>query len=216
MRNVFVVSGLGADEKVFHKLVLPGYKLVHVKWVATDKKESMADYAKKLLPQITDTNPVLLGLSLGGMIVVEIAKLIPTTRIISLSSVVTFDEFPVYYKIAGKLKLNVILPVYALSQGNRFMYWLFGVFKSDDKAVLDAVLADLDKRFLTWALHAILNWKNDVVPIGLRRIHGTNDKVLPILSDVRYDVTIKEGSHLMLLDKDERVSQAILICLKTD
>ena len=60
-QKIFVISGLGADHAVFHKLDLPGYELVHVNWVPTTKGESLGAYAKRLLPQITDENPILLA-----------------------------------------------------------------------------------------------------------------------------------------------------------
>ena len=64
-QNVFVISGLGADDTVFKKLVLPRYTLVHIQWVTPDNKDTLATYAQKLLPQITEENPIVLGLSLG-------------------------------------------------------------------------------------------------------------------------------------------------------
>jgi pimeloyl-ACP methyl ester carboxylesterase len=216
MKNIFVVSGLGADEKVFHKLVLPGYNLIHVNWVNTEKDESMAAYAKKLLPQITEENPILLGLSLGGMIVVEMSKLIPTRKIISLSSVATHEELPLHFKLAGTLKINKVLPIHLFSKANPLAYWFFGVYAAEDKVLLDKVLEDLDPDFLYWALNAIFNWGNTSIPKNIKRIHGANDKVLPRVASVKYDEYIKEGSHLMVLDKSELVSFAILNCLNID
>jgi esterase/lipase len=91
-KKIFVISGLGADHEVFHKLDLPGYELIHIKWVETKKNESLAAYATKLLPQITEANPIVMGLSHGGMLALEVSKQIQTEKIISLSSAIGYDE----------------------------------------------------------------------------------------------------------------------------
>jgi len=56
------------------------------------KNESLAAYATKLLPQITEANPIVMGLSLGGMLALEVSKQIQTEKIISLSSAIGYDE----------------------------------------------------------------------------------------------------------------------------
>ena len=213
-KKIFVISGLGADHEVFHKLDLPGYELIHIKWVETKKNESLAAYATKLLPQITEANPIVMGLSLGGMLALEVSKQIQTEKIISLSSAIGYDELAWYYKMAGFLRMQCWLPIYAFAKGNRFTNWLFGVNTSADKAVLQRVFDRLERDFLYWALNAVLNWHKNEKPTNMIRIHGTADLVLPLRKNTDYDWTIEKGTHLMLLDKSEEVSKAIINALK--
>ena len=213
-QNVFVISGLGADDTVFKKLVLPGYTLVHIQWVTPDNKDTLATYAQKLLPQITEENPIVLGLSLGGMLAVEVGKQIATDKVISLSSITGRSELPLYFKFAGFCRMQKILPLFTFAKGNRFTHWFFGVKAADDKRILNQVLKDLDRHFLYWALNAILNWDNQVLPSNLLRIHGTNDHVLPQHKKGNYLALIDNGSHLMLLDQSQKVSEVILTALK--
>lgn len=213
-QNIYVISGLGADHTVFCRLNLPGYQFVHVKWVDTVKGESLDDYAKRLLPQIKEENPIVLGLSLGGMLSLEVAKLIPTKRVISLSSATNYSELPFRYKLAGWLRLQKILPVYAFARGNRFTHWIFGAKKKEDKVILNEVFINLDKDFLYWALNAVLTWENEVLPENLRRIHGTSDLILPRKRASEYDEIVQGGTHLMLLDQPNDVMEAIIRQLK--
>lgn len=213
-QNVFVISGLGADHTVFKKLVVPGYTLVHIQWVTPDNKDTLATYAQKLLPQITEENPIVLGLSLGGMLAIEVGKQITTSKVISLSSISSRSELPLYFKLAGFCRLQKILPLFAFAKGNRVTQWFFGVKAADDKLILNRVLKDLDRHFLYWALNAILNWDNQVLPANLLRIHGTNDHVLPKHKKGKYLALIENGSHLMLLDQSQKVSEVILTALK--
>lgn len=205
-KSIFVISGLGADHEVFKKLELSGYEMIHIKWVDTIKGESLAEYATRLLPQITEQNPIIMGLSLGGMLALEVSKQIPTEKVISLSSAIGYHELPWYYMLAGRLKAQKWLPIYAFARGNYFTNWLFGVQQKDDIAILQSVFDRLDKNFLFWALNAVLKWDKNEKPKNMIRIHGTSDRVLPMKKKVKYDAVIKNGTHLMLLDKSEEVS----------
>ncbi len=213
-QNIYVISGLGADHTVFCKLNLPGYSLVHIKWIETIKGESLKEYARRLLPQIKEENPIVLGLSLGGMLSVEVGQLIPTQKVISLSSITAYAELPFYFKLAGWLRLQKILPIYFFSKGNRFTQWIFGVKQKDDREILNQVFVNLEKDFLYWALNAVLTWENKSKPENLHRIHGTSDMILPKRKNATYNAIIEKGTHLMLLDQHEVVSKAILAELK--
>ena len=214
IQNIYVISGLGADHSVFCRLNLPGYQFVHIKWVDTVKGESLGDYARRLLPQIKEEYPIVLGLSLGGMLSLEVSKLIPVKRVISLSSATTYAELPFRYKLAGWLRLQKLLPVHAFARGNWFTNWIFGAKKKEDKVILNEVFVNLDKDFLYWALNAVLKWENKHIPDNLRRIHGTSDLILPRKKASKYDEIVKGGTHLMLLDQPQDVMEAIMRQLK--
>ena len=214
-QNIYVISGLGADHSVFSKLYIPGYTLVHVNWVGTVKGESMGGYAKRLLPQIKEENPIILGLSLGGMLALEISKLIQTKKVISLASITNYKELPFLLKMSGWLRLQHVLPLYFFAKGNWLTQQIFGVKSAEDKSILNEVFVNLDKDFLYWALNAVLSWDNMKLPNNLYRIHGTSDLVLPQRKRTNYDSIIPKGTHLMLLDQSDEVSEAILNQLNT-
>lgn len=212
--KLYVISGLGADHTVFVRLKLPNYTILHVTWVVPDKTDTMSSYARKLLLQIKDENPIILGLSFGGMLALEIGKIVPTAKIISLSSIISLKELPWHYRLGGFLRLQKTLPIYTFSRIKCFAQWFFGVYTTQDKQVLNGVMERLDRHFLYWALNAMLTWKNENSIPNLSRIHGTADRVLPYGKAKRYEVSIENGTHLMLLDKSEVVSAALLKVLK--
>lgn len=80
-KKIYILSGLGADERVFKKLDLVPLEPVYLKWIPPHKNESVESYASRLLSQITEKNPVLIGLSFGGMMAIEIAKQIETKKL---------------------------------------------------------------------------------------------------------------------------------------
>ena len=102
MKKLFLLSGLGADKRVFDFLDLCQYEPHHVIWVAHVPYETITEYAKRLLPQITGHKPVLIGVSFGGMIALEMAKFIEVEKVILISSALTPQAIPPYFKMMSK------------------------------------------------------------------------------------------------------------------
>lgn len=212
-KKLFLISGLGADERMFQRLNFHNFEPVFIQWISSKKNETISAYAARLSIQITDENPIIIGLSLGGMMAVEISKIIKTEKIILISSAKDKFEIPKLYKFAAYLNLNKLIPRQLYKRSNLFIFWLFGVKTKRDKNLLKEVLRDTDLDFVVWAINEILNWKNVKVPENLFRIHGSNDHLLP-LKVSKPDFEIKNGSHLMVLNKAEDVSEALKIILK--
>ncbi|HLG39082.1 MAG TPA: hypothetical protein VI461_05410, partial [Chitinophagaceae bacterium] len=67
MKKVYFISGLGGDKRVFSFLDLSFCEPVFIEWIKPLKKESLESYALRLRNQIPEKNPVIVGVSLGGM-----------------------------------------------------------------------------------------------------------------------------------------------------
>src|SRR5436190_18262313 len=124
MKQIFIFSGLGADERVFKYLEFPGCKTTFIKWAVPIENETLQEYAKRLTEQITLEKPVLIGLSFGGIVATEVSKLIDTEKLILIASAKTFKEIPFYFRIAGKLNLHKLLPANSLKQQSVVSNWL--------------------------------------------------------------------------------------------
>jgi pimeloyl-ACP methyl ester carboxylesterase len=94
MQTIYCLSGLGANEKVFQFLDLSFAKPVFIQWLPPRQNETLRQYALRLKEEyITEPEPVIFGLSLGGMMAVEIAKVIPSSTAILISSAKTKRKF---------------------------------------------------------------------------------------------------------------------------
>ncbi len=208
MKQVYIFSGLGADERVFQKLDLSGYSVIHVKWIEPLKNETLQQYAQRLLAQIQTPKPILIGLSFGGIVAVEVAKQIETEKVILISSAKTKREIPFYFRIVGRLRLHRLLPTSFLKSANYINNWFFGVSSSFDKYLLKQILIDTDPIFLKWAIDKVVVWKNRTHPQNLFQIHGTSDRILP-LCFVECNVTILKGGHFMILNRAEELNEIL-------
>lgn len=206
MKEIYLLSGLGADKRVFDFVDFSGFKVNHVNWIEPQDNESMASYANRLVAQIKTMRPTLLGVSFGGMIAVEIAKLIETDKIVLISSAKTKWDIPVHFRIAGRLGLHKLIPTRLLKTVNRLTFWFFGATNENEKSLLRAIIQETDPKFLTWAVDKIVTWQNTTTLKNLTHIHGTADKILPLN---KADFTIQSGGHLMIINKGKELNDLI-------
>lgn len=206
MKELFLLSGLGADHRVFNFLDLSEYNIHHVVWIKPGGKESLADYAKRLLPQITKEKPILMGVSFGGMIALEIAKLTVVEKVILISSAKTSDAIPAYFKIMAMFKLQKLMPSRALKKPNEMLFWLFGIDTHEHRNLLTSIMEETDEIFFSWAIETISRWKNNTIVDRVIQIHGTNDRILSLQTA---DFVIKGGGHFMVVSRAKEISNII-------
>ncbi|MEP6466428.1 MAG: alpha/beta hydrolase [Parafilimonas sp.] len=214
MQTIYCIPGLGADEGVFQYLNLSFVKPVFLKWIEPLKNESLHHYAMRFKEKyIHDEKPLIFGLSLGGMIAVEIANAIPSSTTIIISSVKTKNEIPFHWKIFRYFPVYKILPEWPVKNQNITRNFFLGAKKNFTKKYVKRVAKHADVHFYRWATGAIVNWQNEIVPSNVIHLHGTNDKLLPY-KFVQADITINNGGHLMIMENAQEISQILrnIIC----
>ncbi len=206
MNKIYCISGLGADHRIFKKLRINDYQLVPLPWVAHSANDTIATYAIKMAQQILEPMPIILGVSFGGMVALEISKVIPTKAIIIVSSAKSQAELP-YNGIFWKMLVS-LLPHQFFTLPNPLIIRLFGAKTSEEKKLIGDIFRESDGRFVKWSLKAILNWHNHSVPQNLLQIHGTNDLIIPG-RNVSTNHWIQGGSHIMIYNQAEQISEII-------
>jgi pimeloyl-ACP methyl ester carboxylesterase len=175
--NVYFISGMGADHRAFSYITLPkGFEAIHIPWIKPEKKEPLAAYALRLAGAIRTSEPfMLVGLSMGGMMAVEIAKKSPPVCTVLISSIPLSAQLPAYYRVAAKLNAGFLFPPSLLKK----LVGLKKAISPASKLVRDMFQA-CDNEFLKWAMTAVPGWDNHQAPQPLHHIHGKRDRVLPI------------------------------------
>ena len=204
--KVYFIPGMGADHRVFSYVRLPeGYEPSYIQWIAPLHRESLGDYAARLLPQIDTTQPfILAGVSMGGMLCVEIAKHVAPVCTVLISSVPLSAHLPKMYRLAGKLGLDRLVPA-ALLKFAAIVKHSFFLYPHRNRRLMRQIIRDTDDRFLYWSLRTILDWKNEWVPQPLYHIHGRRDEVLPCRLTTPTHI-IKKGGHMMVVSLPETVN----------
>ncbi|MBD0367389.1 MAG: alpha/beta hydrolase [Flavisolibacter sp.] len=208
--NMYFISGLGADKRVFQKIKLPeGYTPHHISWIPHRRNETLAQYARRLSAVIDTKLPfVLIGLSFGGMLAVEICRFLKPGKTILISSAAHSKMLPPYIRFLKWLPLHKALPYFLLKKPTRIVYWLFGIRAKGEKILFDRILYDTDISFLRWAMHAIITWPERKPPNHIIQIHGSEDTLLP-LRFVKADYVIQGGNHFMVYSHAWEVSAVL-------
>lgn len=211
--KIYGIPGLGADERVYQELnkFLP-QEIIPLKWLAPVKKESLTDYVQRFKSQIDEQDEfVLIGVSFGGMIASELCKYLKPTKAILISSCAIKFELPWSIKLLPSFILKAI-PDFMLKPP----FWLskkfFGIKGNENKELLKQIIEDTDVEFLRWAMIQIINWKNEVIPDNLYKVHGKSDLILPFPKN--QDVFAVDGGHFVIVEKARKIAKQIELILE--
>ncbi|MBL1411447.1 alpha/beta fold hydrolase [Sphingobacterium faecale] len=204
MKKVYILSGLGVDSRVFDRIDFTGYDVTHLEWIAPRAKENMMSYAKRIAEVITEKNATIIGLSFGGMIAMEIAKIRDVRKIVLLASAKGHKELPRFNRIFGSLNLHRLVPERILKHHSRFSDYLFGISSPEESLMLKQILADTDPVFLKWAMDQIVHWKNDASPENIVHIHGDKDHIIPI-KNIEPTHVIENAGHFMTISHAKEI-----------
>ena len=196
------MPGLAASSMVFENIKLDDkkYSLHRIDWIQPKKNESIKAYCVRLSKKIKHKNPILLGVSFGGIIAQELDKIIKVKKLIIVSSVKSHKEYPILYKIARDYQLNNALPFGMFDNFIKFSLKLNinKLYKRIDLA--ERYLTERNEIYLEWAVWSLLNWKQEKYRPDLLHIHGDKDKVFPI-ENISKCIKIKGGRHEMIILK---------------
>jgi pimeloyl-ACP methyl ester carboxylesterase len=214
MHKIFLIAGLGADTRLFNNIDLGDNDVTPVDWLEPNEHDTLTTYAQKLIHQyfITD-NSIVIGVSLGGMIAVEIAKQLRLNKVILISSIKTVKEAPVYFKVGNVLPLYKLIPGTFLPKLGFMIKPVFGKMNSHDTWLFNDMLKQSSPKFMKWALGAVLKWKNETVPANLYHIVGDKDLVFNY-KNISNATIIKGGTHIMVFDKAKQINKLLKGILK--
>lgn len=204
--KLYCLSGLGVDKRAFQNIDLPNTELIHIPWIEPKHKESLKEYALRLFDSVDIGQEYsLMGVSFGGMIATEFAKIRKPQKLYLISTIQSRGELRFLFKIGGFLGLHKLIPARLVTRSNFITNYLFGTKTEQDKKLLKEILADTDPKFLKWALGAILHWENSY--FTGTGIHGDNDKILSYSR--KMDIVIPDGGHFMIVTKGKEISSII-------
>ena len=223
MNQIYCISGLGADERIFSKLTLSGVALTPLQWIRPEKDEPIEAYARRMTAQVQvaatsqtpalanshsgQPSPILMGVSFGGMMALEIAKYYPAAKVILLSSVKCRKELPGWMRLAGNLGLNRLIPHHT-PRWTRLESDFLGTESEEEVQLVREFMKTADPIYLRWALGQVINWQNNWQPASLAHIHGTNDKTFP-LKNINATHVVPGGGHFMVMNRAKEVSTLI-------
>ena len=199
---VYFMPGLAASAMIFERIILSAdvFETVLLEWEIPLDKETLFDYAKRMAQKITHKNPVLIGVSFGGILVQEMSKFIDARKVIIISSVKSNSEFPIKMKLAKTTKAYKLIPTNLLEHVESLVPFSFGSKINKKLKLYEKFLAFRDRRYLDWAIEQVVLWERTIVDEKVIHIHGDEDEVFPI-KFIENCIVVKGGTHSMILTK---------------
>ena len=196
------MPGLAASSAIFERISLPSteFEMVLLEWEIPLDNETLANYAKRIATKIKHKNPVLIGVSFGGILVQEMSKWIEARKVIIISSVKSNAEFPRRMKIAKTTKAYKLIPMNLLLNVESLAKFSFGDKITQRLKLYEKFLSVRDKRYLDWAIEQVILWDRTVIDEKVIHIHGDADEVFPI-KYIKKCIVVKGGTHVMILSK---------------
>ena len=140
------------------------------------------------------------------MIALEMAKFIEVEKVILISSALTPQAIPPYFKMMSKLKIQRWVSPSTMKRPNELLYWLFGISQREHKNLLASIMNDTDVSFFLWAIESIMLWKGKSCTGAVIQVHRTKDRILNFKTA---DYAIAGGGHLMIITKAREVSDIL-------
>jgi pimeloyl-ACP methyl ester carboxylesterase len=208
--TIYLFPGEGSDERIFSKMSFDSnYRVVHVVLPTPDSGATMQSYAKAISLQIdTSENFIFIGVSLGGMVCVELSDYLKPLKTIIISSAKCRSELPHRYRFQRIVPINKLVPEKLVKTGARFLQPIVEPDRDLHAEIFNSMLAGKSPTYYKRTVDLILNWKRNKAPENIIHIHGTNDHTLPI-RNIKADYVIEGGSHMMTLTRGEEVNGVV-------
>ncbi|WP_158729361.1 MULTISPECIES: alpha/beta hydrolase [unclassified Flavobacterium] len=200
--HVYFMPGLAASTTIFERIKLPetDFEMHYLEWEIPFDNETLVAYAKRIADKIVHRNPVLIGVSFGGILVQEMAKHIAASKVIIISSVKSNTEFPLRLKVAKSTKAYKLIPMNLILNIETLAKFSFGKKVNQRLKLYEKFLSVRDIRYLTWAVEQVVLWDRVAIDESVIHIHGDQDDVFPI-KNIKKCIVVKGGTHIMILNK---------------
>lgn len=209
--HIYFVPGLAANTKIFEYLSLSEkhFELHFLSWILpTSIDETISSYAQRMCNNIQHENPILVGVSFGGIMVQEMSKLINCKKVIIISSVKTNKELPKRLKIAQVTKLYKLFPSKIIANIESYEHYFFNDYLKKRAQLYKVYLSIRDINYLQWAIYNVLHWQQTEPLKNIVHIHGNNDEVFPTKHIKQY-IEVENGTHIMILNKAKTISKIL-------
>ena len=173
--HLYFMPGLAASSKIFEYLSLPEkvFELHFLEWLIPNSiDESIETYAQRMCTNIQYKNPILIGVSFGGILVQEMSKIIPCKKVIIISSVKSNKELPKRLKLALITKVYKLFPSKIIANIEKYEHYFFNDYLKKRAELYKIYLSVRDPNYLQWAIYNVLHWQQNKVLANIVHIHG--------------------------------------------
>ena len=201
-----------SDYPVYSRILPLLPSAVVIDFIQPKPRETLVNYASRMANQLP-CNSFIGGVSFGGIVALEVARILRPRGCILISSIRHPSELPPWFRVGRLL-------------GGRCCSSFLGVIGSAAAILPKSVctsttiratkLAGMSGRWHSWATSAVIDWQPEIAFDGcpVLQIHGTADSTFPI----RYthpDIIVPNGHHALPISHPVETANAIQAFTKT-
>ena len=199
LKSIYLMPGMAANPRIFELINFPkNFQVISLSWVPPKKEESIQNYAKRMCERVKHPKPILIGVSMGGVLVQEMAGFLDCEKVIIVSSVKSNKELPTHMKLAQITNAHKLLPTQWINNIETLAIFVLGNGLKKRFELYDRYLSERDPDYLKWAIDVIVKWKRIEPSKNVIHIHGKSDTVFPIKNIISPYIEIT-GDHAIIL-----------------
>lgn len=209
--TIYLFPGQGSDSRIFDSIVFDSsFKVKVIEYGTPDKGMSMSSFAQQLVQHIDTTeNFILLGVSLGGMLCIEMSEVLHTMKTIIISSAKNCRELPIRYRFQKVIPIYKLVPKKMIFAGAKILQPIVEPDRKKNKMVFKSMLAAKDARYMKRTVGLIINWDRAQNSKEVVHIHGTKDHTIPLRNIKNPRTVVQNGSHMMTLTTAKEIQEIV-------
>jgi len=208
--RLILVPGMGVDGRVFEpqRVVFPSLEVP--KWIDPERDESLSHYAERMAASLPRSEaPIVVGgLSMGGMLALEMARHLRARAVVQIASCDHPDAVLPLLTMSEPIGQAVSTGTLHLGKRLAAMFVGRGGVPPEYRRLVQAMLRDMSIEFIRWAGFAVTRWEGLLDPgVPVHHIHGTRDWVIP-MSRLRTPPTrvVRGGAHVLNMSHEREVN----------
>lgn len=210
--SVVLIPGLGADHRLFGPQKRAFTNLRIPEWIEPERGESLERYASRMADSVDEPDRpyVLGGVSMGGMLALEMARKLRPSALVLIGSAKSGREVRSWLRLSEAVCRP--LPDIVINAGRSLAPVAAPLFSSaghGNRSLFLDMLRDTPTSFIRWASRAITAWRPESMPgVPTHRIHGAWDRIIrpPSGSDA---TIVPRAGHLINLSHAREVNRLI-------
>lgn len=213
--HIYFVPGLAASPEIFEFLEFSDeFELHFLEWlIPLSAKEPIEAYAKRMSDLVLEENPVLIGVSFGGIMVQEMSKHLHPKKTIIISSIKSRNELSKGLKFIKILKIYKLFPSKVIENIEIFSFLAIGNTSKTRLKLYKKYFTVRDRNYLNWSVYNVLHWRQTNPLENILHIHGTGDAIFSF-KYIQNCTSVEKGTHIMIINRAKSISKIILDSLK--
>ncbi|MDB5050632.1 MAG: hypothetical protein JWO30_3703 [Fibrobacteres bacterium] len=210
--RVFLITGFALDKHAFDFMDLPGETYHTLDLIPILKGETLRQYALRMASEIgLAAGDVIGGVSLGGMLALEMAKAVDVSGVVLIASTTHPRHIRKRFKMWAPLARWVPEPVIRIifTMIPRILA-LQNMLSPEGQALLGDIMGKFPPKLLKTFPMMILGWPGCEPPANFRHIHSDGDWLIRPAGDPATLTLLPGKNHLITVSHPQEVRELVM------